>query len=288
MNVKRALFSLSFIFLFSASSTAQISKFKATFIKAQQENKEVVVTLSDGNTFSGFVESIEEESAGVKTKDGVFNFRYNRIVDVKIVDPEDQSSRWKDNPSKNKLFITQTGKMLDKGSGYYQNTYIFFSSFSYGVTNSISLNTGFSMIPGLRIDNQMFAVGAKIGASLNSTLYVAGNIRYYKIFDVDEGVTSVFGSITYSKNRLDLTASTGLGFADNSSSDLLVIVGGQFRVSERFAFISENIVLPSGEASSEALISFGGRIIASKSAFDLGFFSFEETLIPFVSYTIKF
>lgn len=288
MNVKRALFSLSFIFLFSFSVFGQVSKFKATFIKAQQEKKEVVVTLSDGNTFTGLVKSISEESAGVETKNGVFNFRYDRITDVKIIDSTDQTSGWKDNPAKNKLFITQTGKMLDKGSGYYQNTYIFFSNFSYGISNSISLDAGFSMFPGLGIENQLYTVGAKIGTSLNSTLYISGNVKYYKILDFDEGVTSLFGSITYSKSRLDLTAGTGVGFADNNSSNALLIIGGQYRVSERFAFLSENIILPAGDTNSEALISFGGRFISTKSAFDLGFFSIEETLFPFVSYTIKF
>jgi len=288
MNIKRVVFSLSFIFLFSFSVFSQVSQFKATFIKAQQENKEVVVTLSDGNTYSGYVDSINETSAGVKTKNGVFNFRFDRVINVKIIDPNDKSSRWKDNPAKNKLFITQTGKMLDKGSGYYQNTYIFFSNFSYGISNSISIDAGFSMLPGLGIENQLYTVGAKIGTSLNSTLYVSGNVKYYKILDFDEGVTSLFGSITYSRSRLDLTAGTGVGFANNNSSNALLIIGGQYRVNERFAFLSENIILPAGDTNSEALISFGGRFISTKSAFDLGFFSIEETLFPFVSYTIKF
>lgn len=286
MNIKRVVFSLSFIFLFSFSVFSQISQFKATFIKAQQENKEVVVTLSDGNTYSGYVDSISETSAGVKTKNGIFNFQFDRISNVKIIDPNDKSSRWKDNPAKNKLFISQTGKMLDKGSGYYQNTYIFFSNFSYGVSNSFSIDAGFSMFPMAGIKNQLYTVGAKVGISLNSTLFVSGNVKYYTFSN--EGVTSLFGSITYSKSRLDLTAGTGIGFAQNNSSNALLIIGGQYRVSERFAFLSENIILPTGDPNSVALISFGGRFISTKSAFDLGFFSVEETLFPFVSYTIKF
>lgn len=289
MNTKKIFLCFSLSLIFTFSSFAQISNFKATFVKAQQENKDVVVTLSNGNTFSGKVISVDEESAGIETVDGVFNIRYDRISDVRIIKPGDASSGWKDNPAKNKLFITQTGKMLDKGSGYYQNTYIFFSNFSYGITSNISVDAGFSMIPGLGVDNQLFTVGGKIGTSLNNTLYISGNIKYYKVFDVDQGVTSVFGSITYSKSRIDLTAGSGIGFADNSSSNAILIIGGQFRVSERFAFLSENIILPAGETNSEALLSFGGRIIGSKSAFDLGFFTVEgEAFVPFVSYTLKF
>lgn len=288
MSIKRLSLTYLLLLTLSFSVSAQISQFKATFIKAQQENKQVTVILTNGNTYVGSIISVEEESAGVETKDGVFNFRYDRIKNVKIYNPDDKSTGWRDNPSKNKLFITQTGKMLDKGSGYYQNTFIFFSNFSYGITNGISVDAGFSMFPGLGIENQMFTAGAKIGTSLNSTLYVSGNIKYYRVFDIDEGITSLFGSITYSKSQLDLTASTGVGFADNSSSNALLILGGQYRISERFAFLSENIIFPSGDAGSDALLSFGGRIIGSKSAFDLGFFGIEEILFPFVSYTIKF
>lgn len=288
MNIKKISLACLFCLFCSISVFGQISRFKATFIEAQEENKQVTVTLSNGNTYVGKVISVDEESAGVETSDGLFNFRYDRIRNVKLYDPNDKTSGWRDNPAKNKLFITQTGKMLDRGSGYYQNTYIFFSNFSYGITNNISISTGFSMIPGLGIENQMFTAGAKVGTSLNSTLYVAGNIKYYKFFDIDEGVTSLFGSITYSKSRLDLTAATGIGLADGSSSDALLILGGQYRASERFAFISENIFFPTGDNESTALISLGGRIISSKSAFDLGFFGIEETLVPFVSYTLKF
>lgn len=288
MTTKHHFLLIFFLLFFSITAAAQTSEFKATFIKAQQENKQVTVTLSNGTTYVGDVVSVEDESAGVQTKDGVFNFRYDRIQSVRIYNPDDKTSGWRDNPAKNKLFITQTGKMLDKGSGYYQNTYIFFSNFSYGITNGISIDAGFSMIPGLGIDNQMFTAGAKVGTSLNSTLYVAGNIKYYKFFDIDEGVSSLFGSITYSKSSLDLTAGTGVGLAEGSSSDALLILGGQYRISDRFAFISENIFFPTGENESTALVSFGGRIIGTKSAFDLGFFGVEDTFIPFVSYTLKF
>ncbi|MEP1152369.1 MAG: hypothetical protein ABJH08_11630 [Balneola sp.] len=289
MIIKKVFLASLLSLFFSSAAFSQISKFKATFIKAQQENKEVVVTLSDENTFSGTVVSIDDESAGVKTPDGLFNFRYDRIINVKIVDPNNTTSRWRENPAKNKLFITQTGKMLDAGSGYYQNTYIFFSNFSYGISNYLSVDAGFSMIPGIDVLDQMFSIGAKAGTSFNNTISISGNIKYYKIFDIDEGVTSLFGSFTYSRSRLDLTAGTGIGFSSNSTSNALLILGGQFRLTERFALLSENIILPAGDTDTESLISFGGRVIGSKSAFDLGFFAIaDENLVPFVSYTLKF
>lgn len=289
MNIKKISLVSLFCLFCSISVFGQISRFKATFIQAQEENKQVTVTLSNGNTYVGSVVSVDDESAGVETEDGVFNFRYDRIERVVIYDPNDKTSGWRDNPAKNKLFVTQTGKMLDGGSGYYQNTYIFFSNFAYGLTNNISIDAGFSMIPGLGIENQLFTIGAKAGSSINQTLYFSGNIKYYRVPETNEGVTSLFGSLTYSKTKLDLTAGAGVGFALDETSDALIILGGQYRISERIALLTENIILPPGDGESEALLSFGGRIISSKSAFDLGFFTVEGSIfVPFVSYTIKF
>ncbi|HAW81618.1 MAG TPA: hypothetical protein DCX27_19105, partial [Balneola sp.] len=104
MSLKRLSLTYLLLLTLSFSVSAQISQFKATFIKAQQENKQVTVILTNGNTYVGSIISVEEESAGVETKDGVFNFRYDRIKNVKIYNPDDKSSGWRDNPSKNKLF----------------------------------------------------------------------------------------------------------------------------------------------------------------------------------------
>ncbi len=289
MKLRYLLFSALFLILNSSDISAQISEFKATFIDAQANDQEVVVTLTNGNTFRGKVTSVDEESAGVQTTDGLFNFRYDRIKSVSIFNPDDKTSGWRNNPARNKLFIFQTGKMLEPGAGYYQNTYIFFSNFAYGVTENISVDAGFSMIPGLGIENQLYSVGAKIGTSVSNTFFVSGNIKHYRVLDTEGSVTTLFGSGTFSKSRLDLTASAGIGLTDSENSDVILILGGQFRVSERFALLSENIILPAGGETSEALLSFGGRIIGSKSAFDLGFFTIEgDFLLPLVSYTIKF
>ncbi len=288
MKNKILSFTILLVLAMQVSVLAQTSEIKAIFIEAQTNQQQVKVTLNNGNTYTGMVVTVDQESAGVRTEDGLFNFRYDRIASVVIVNPDDITSGWRENIAKNKLFFFQTGKMLEPKSGYYQNTYIFFSNFAYGITENISLDAGFSMIPGLGIDNQLYSVGAKIGTSVSNTVFISANVKHYSLLDVGEGVTSVFGSATLSKSRLDLTVSTGLGFADGGNTDLTFILGGQFRVSERFAFLSENLTVPDGTDGSEAILSLGGRIIGSKSAFDLGFFTVTgDFFLPFVSYTIK-
>lgn len=275
-------------FVLSPSLFAQENTFKDIFIEAKNNNQEVVVTLKNNSTFTGKVITVDDSSAGVETKDGLFNFNYDRIKEVKIVDVNDVTSGWYKNPSENKLFISQTGKMLESKSGFYQNTLLFFSNFAYGISNHISVDLGFSMIPGLGAENQLFSAGLKTGTSLNEKFDVSVSAKHYRLFDNDIGVTSLSGSITYSSKHIDLTAGSGFGIAEGTSSNPLVILGGQLRVSQRFALLSENLILPS-EDDVVPLVSFGGRIINTRSVFDIGFFTSEDidALIPFVSYTVK-
>jgi len=290
MSAKRLLFLVTFCFAFTLSVSAQISEFKATFVKAQQNNQEVAVTLSDGNTFSGFVVSVDEESAGVKTKDGVFNFQYDRIKEVRIVDPTDKTSRWYQNPASNKLFLTQSGRMLKKGSGYYQNTYIFISSFTYAIFQNLSLNAGFSTLPGLGIENQFYTLGAKLGVDVSSSFSVSGTFRHYQFPDFGESANTMYGAVTFTKNELDITGGVGIGLSNESNSDPIFILGGQLRVSERIALLSENLIYPDGSGEVYPLGSFGIRILSPKGAIDLGFFAGEDigAFIPFASFAIKF
>ncbi len=289
MRFKALYLSVAVLLLGSSVTMAQVSKFKAVFMEAKESGQEVFVTLTNGNTFSGFVETVDDQSAGVKTKDGVFNFNYDRIKSVEIVDSNNRTTRWYKNPTANKLFITQSGRMADAGSGYYQNTYIFFSTLSYGVTKNITLSGNFSMIPGLDFKNQLFSGSAKVGTNISDNLSVSGTASYYSVFDSDYGFTTIFGATTYSWNRLDLTAGLGLGIVEEGATDLITILGAQFRVSEKFALITENFVFPNGDGGVIPIGVLGGRFIGQTIAADLGFLVGDDigAVIPFVSFTVK-
>ncbi|GAB5407666.1 MAG: hypothetical protein BalsKO_00310 [Balneolaceae bacterium] len=290
MKKKSPLLVLTLILTFSTLVHAQTYEFISTLQEALDTKTQVLITLKNNNNYTGEVISIDEESVAVETDDGVFNIIYERIKSVRILDANDPTSGWFDNPASNKLFISQSGKMLEPGSGYYQNTLIFFSNFAYGVSKNLSLSLGFSMIPDLGIENQLYAIGVKTGTTLNEHFDLSASLRYYTLLDEGVGITSIFSSLTYSNKKLDLTGGAGFGFAEGNSSDLLLIFGGQYRLTQRFAFVSENVLLPSVDKGVISITSIGGRLISKRSAFDLGFFVPEDAdlFIPFASYAIKF
>ncbi len=289
MKAKTLTLSLLCSFLFTAAAFSQVTKFKTTLSEAQENNQEVRIVLKNGNTFVGLVESIDDESVAIETRDGLFNFKYDRISEISIVDPDDPTSGWYENPAANKLFITQSGRMHAAKTGYYQNSYIFFSTLSYGITRNITVSGGISMIPGIGFEEQLKNLAVKVGTNISPNLSVSGTATYYQLFDTEFDFTSLFGAVTYSKNRLDLTGGLGVATAEGSTTDPILIVGGQFRVSEKFALLSENFVFPTDEVGTEPFLMFGGRFIGQRIAADLGFLTSSDIdgLVPFVSFAVK-
>lgn len=284
--------SFSFLLLMSlgfmaSNAQAQESKIRSILINAQETQTEVVVVLNNGDNYVGLVTDIDTDLVSIENEDGVFSLRISRIREVRLVDSKDRTSRWYPNPSDSRLFLTQSGKMIPKGEALYQNTYIFVSNFSYGISKNFSANAGFSMIPGIGIDNQLFLVGAKLGISLNESLLLSANTNFY---GVDGGsLGTIFSSLTYSKNALDVTGGLGIGFAEGGTSEPIFIFGAQYRTGKRFALLTENLVIPTGVGEIEPLVSFGGRFIGPRITADLGFFSDKslETLVPIVSFAVK-
>lgn len=280
-----------FVMLFSAELQAQVSQIKSVFLKAKNEHKEVLVILVNDDTFTGEVLSVDEESAAVETENGIFNIRYDRIKTVQPVEEKDVTTRWFKNIAANKLFITQSGRMQEAGTGYYQNTWLFFSTFSYGVSPNITLSANFSMLPGAAVARQLYFLTAKGGVNVSRNLSVSGTLSYYTfpILGTGNGVTTLFGNATYSWHRLDLTGGIGTALNSEPFRSIIFIAGGQYRAAEKFALVTENIRLPDGNGGNEQLLSLGGRFLSRTISADLGFVTTQDfdEVYPLVSFTVK-
>ncbi|MCK4696555.1 MAG: hypothetical protein KAT74_12365, partial [Candidatus Cloacimonetes bacterium] len=116
-----------------------------------------ILTVEDGSSFIGRIIEIAEEEIKFKTKYGVLTFSIFEITEVKLV-PEDrfkEGKYWFPNPNATRLFFAPTARMLKKGEGYFADYFIIFPTFTFGITNNITIGGGFSIIPGLDIDKQI-------------------------------------------------------------------------------------------------------------------------------------
>lgn len=274
-------------FLVSHPASAQYSFFQETLNKAVETDSEVKIEFEDGNTLIGRILTIGKLSVQLRNENGEFEILYHRIEKITILNDDDPTSGWYTNPAQNRLFITPSGRMLDAGDGYYQNTYIFFSSFTYGISKYLSLTGGFSMIPSIGIGNQLITLGAKIGTNISNNISISGAATLYK-FDEDLNLGTIYAAGTYSKGMADFTAGLGVGINDGNTTNPLFILGGQFRGTERFAVLTENLLIPI-DGGLEPIISLGGRFIGERITADLGFFTSSEVgaFVPFVSFAVK-
>ncbi len=275
--------------------------FTVNLIHAQVEDDSKLVKIEtlDGNEFVGTISSEDSEKLVLKTENlgeiTILRADIKTQVDVKKAQIKD-GVLWFDNPQATRYFWAPNGYGLKKGEGYYQNIYVLWNQFSYGVTDNISIGGG--IIPmflfaggstpifitpkfSIPIVEDKFNIGggALIGTVLGET---------------NAGFGIVYGLSTFGSRDSNISISLGYGYAGGEWADTpLINLSGLHRVSNRFYILSENYYLDVGDEG-VGIISFGGRWIIKKAALDFllaipvadGMDSFIA--IPLIGFTIPF
>ena len=242
--------------------------------------KLVTVETNDGNEFLGEIVKEDTVSITLKTKN-YGEVRISKSFIKKIRQVEVQQIRdgkyWFPNPQSTRYFWSPNGYGLKEGEGYYQNIWVLWNQFAYGITNSFSLGGGI-------IPTFLFGAPTPVFATMKFSIPVvkdkinlaAGAITGYIIGENDAGFGILYGLGTFGSKDDNVTFGLGYGFAGGEWTQTpLININGMFRVSSRGYIITENYII-SGSGDTAVLISFGGRSIIKKAALDYGLF------IPFV------
>ncbi len=178
----------------------------------------------------------------------------------------------------NRYFVLSNGLGIPKGSGYYQNSWIFFNQVHYGLTNNFSIGAGIIplflfagtpspvwIVPSITfpVSKDKFSIGANllVGAIAGVGTEAAGFLSF----------TATIG------NRIrNLSLGLGYGYAGTDwSQSPLVSLSGMVRTGARHYFMTENYYVSGGDDFN--LISFfGGRFDFRSLSLDYGL------LIPMV------
>ncbi len=293
-------FSIAFFILVLFSGT----------VKAQQKidgevSKTYQITLNDGSTISGTLISITDEELVIESSTmGEVRLQKENIRSMTLVSSYDmrKSGIWFPNPNPTKYLIGSSAIPLEKNSGYYQNTWIFFNSVTYAFTNNISISGGFEIFSILAGGNGPFAfyLNPKVSFKVAENVYLGGNILYANtIRTIDEfgglGTLNAFG--TFGNKNNNLTAAVGWGWSeDEISSKPLITISGMARVSRRLGLVSENWLVPEigDNKGYYGLFSYGIRFLGEKISIDLAFINngdiAEEIIIgiPWLDFVINF
>jgi len=105
-----------------------------------------MIETTDGNQYIGQILDRNPESIRLATEQvGEINIRVDDIKKIELVRRELMVGKeyWFANPQSTRYFWSPNGYGLKKGEGYYQNVWILFNQFAYGITDNISLGAGF-------------------------------------------------------------------------------------------------------------------------------------------------
>ena len=257
----------------------------------------VTIETKDGNEFLG--EIIEEDPLYIKLKTQKFGEVTISKTDIKSQRPVEvqkikDGKYWFPNPQSTRYFWAPNGYGLKKGEGYYQNIWVLWNQFAYGITNNISLGGGI-------IPTFFFGAPTPVFGTLKLSIPIVkdkfniagGAIAGYVIGEEGAGLGIVYGLTTFGSPDANVSLGMGYGFAGGDWANAPMFnVNGLFRVSSRGYIITENYII-SGNGDNAIIISFGGRSIIKKAALDYGLIipfidGSVDIALPWLGFTIPF
>jgi hypothetical protein len=207
---------------------------------------------------------------------------------------------WPENPAGTRLLIGPTALPLEEGEATFSDVYLFFMSGQVALTNRVSIGAGLSVFPLEDFTDNLFYLTPKI--TLVETKPVAfavgglvgylGGLRGDASNDGGASLGFLYGVATRGDRENNLTAGVGWGYQGGEvSNQPVVLLGGQARVANRLALISENWIVQD-DGDTHAVVSYGFRILGERLAADVAFFNATDSAayfpgIPFVGISMK-
>lgn len=264
--------------------------FVATFSNAQNQSDTILVKIetTDGNEYIGQVISDDSTKTVLKTeKLGEITILKTDIKNTESVQVQQikDGKLWFENPQSTRYFWSPNGYGLKKGEGYYQNIWVLWNQFSYGLTDYFSIGAG--IIPtflfgaptpvfitpkfSIPIKKDKFNIGA--GAIVGTVLGEEGT-----------GFGILYSNATFGSRDANVSIGAGAMFAGGEwAPSPLINFSGMFRVTNRGYFITENYLVSDGDFT-VVMLSAGGRWIIKKAAIDYGLFlPISSDGIPFAA-----
>jgi hypothetical protein len=283
---------VSVVFLFLIIFCSQI------FAQIQPDTSVVKIETNDGNEFIG--EIVNQDSLKVYLKTDKFGELSILKSDIKILEEVNiqqikDGKLWFANPQSTRYFWSPNGYGLKRGEGYYQNIWVLWNQFAYGLSDNFSIGMG--IVP-------MFLFGGaptpvflspkiSIPVEKNKFNLGAGALIGTVLGESETGFGIVYGISTFGSPDNNVTFGMGYGFAGGEwANSPMLNINGMFRVSSRGYFITENYFIDAGDEN-VVLISLGGRWIIKKAALDFGLFIpvadiGEFVALPWLGFTIPF
>lgn len=197
-------------------------------------------------------------------------------------------------PNRTRYLYSPSGFMLKQGEGYVSQTELLVTSVAYGLTDHLTVGLGTS-IPFLFVEDGVLLIGTvRVGGDVGEYVHLAAGAQGFWLPGVESGTTVglLFGTVTLGTPDLNIGLSGGPPFVAgdlaNDTGPFMFAVSGTARLSEHFALVTENWILPSSDNA--YLLSGALRFISGRLGVDAGLLFPEgsEVPIPWLDFTWNF
>lgn len=274
--------------------------FSSSFVQAQNQDSVLIqIETTDGNTFLGHI--IVEDDNQIVLKTASLGEISIKKVDIKSKREVKQSQvkegkLWFANPQSTRYFWAPNSYGLKKGEGNYQNIYVLWNQFSYGITDNFSIGAGIVPLFLFGGEPTPVFITPKISIPIKKDkINLGGGALLGAVLGDDAGAFGlVYGLSTFGTPDNNISVSFAYGFADGDWADSpLINVSALLRLSSRAYFITENYYL-NIDGDGGGVITVGGRWIIKKASLDFmlampfGTDSDSFIAIPVVGFSIPF
>ena len=266
--------------------------------QSQDQKKEWYrVETVEGNVFFGYLISDDEQSVVLNVESvGEITILRENIRSMTQIDPDriKDGSHWYDNPQATRYFFAPNALGLQKGKGYYQNTWIFFNNVNYGISDNFSLGGGIVPLFLFGANTTPIWILPKVSIPVSSDRFHlgAGAMVGGLVGEESETLGLFYGVGTLGNRDNNMTIGIGYGYAgDEISRTPLINISGMVRINRRLFLLTENYFIP--EADAGGILSVGARWTTEQFAVDFGLFrptdgGGDMIGIPWVGVTIPF
>ncbi len=260
----------------------------------------VKISLKDGNSLLGTITSRGDTTLTVATPGGLeVRVPKSTIISIKPVRgrfTEGVFQRF--DPNYSRLMFAPTGRTLRKGQSYFSDHYLFFPGITYGFTDQLSLMAGISVLPGVKISDQLIYLAPRVGIMASDNFALSAGALYVSVADIAAGIA--FGTATIGPPDRNFTAGIGLGYAKEEGKELnfanhpIIMLGGNLRISNGIALVSENwFFTGDGFEMGQQAFGLAIRFLGDNFSTDVGVILIGEVLsegfpIPWLSFTYNF
>lgn len=233
----------------------------------------VRVETIDGNIFIGHVVSEDSLNIVIKTENlGNLKIPLNNIrsrTEIKVF-KKVGNAIWLPNPQSARYFWAPNGYGLEEGSSYYQNIWILYNQFSFGLTNNFSLGAGMLPLFLFGVKSTPVWIVPKFSIPVIKDKFNIGTGAFLgTILGEETGVFGLlYGTSTFGSRDKNLSLGLAYGFAGGDWMKIPIINAScMIRTGAKGYFISENYLITI-EGETSALISVGGRSIIRNIGLD--------------------